>query len=591
MSQERESHNSFEKSATFYLEAANLALLNGQTRLAIYLFRAAFEIESSYTTIISSQIIDGLRKAWDLACELSDRSTAESIHNDLGAFNSYEQNEQAVMRLQALAMNKLEEMGITEHDIENLVGALEHEFMNPDNDLFDSLKSMLEQLEVPELEGFDEGTAFRSARLSLPEVVGFDNEAVGHSDATHAGVASTGATHTGATHADAVPADIASNDAASADAVHADAAHADADDTDAADSSGESLAHSDLRSGLDLDAAAILPWQNGLARLGRQLREFRNRKQESAPQRFDYETLAGYQHAIEHMREFGFLSGADGKQREFVERAAMMHGLPRLSLNDTFLFTGPSREDVALFAHATIGEIGYPVVFVAVERDPSGNGMIKLSGPFRRAFFGGPPDIMDMATPCIVFIENIDYLQQMFNDEQIAMQKNHGRPRGMMQGMGRSMQVEIGGYLKALRQKPGMVMIATASDTVAIGEPLRNLLGPIRKVDILSPDIEERLEVLHVFASEHPSFAATDFDRVALCTEGLSRHDLVSAAHTAVEQAYQKTLRTGIYNHVSIGDVLVKLASLVEHTSSEYQRIEDEVVTQFLDSLESEDML
>ena len=540
MSQDRESHNSFEKSATFFLEAANQALLNEQPRLAIYLFRAAFEVESSFTTTASSQVIEGLRKAWDLACELGDRSTAESIHGELGTFNSHEQNEQALIRLQALAMTQLEDMGISEHDLENIAGALEHEFMGPVNDdLFDALKSMLEQLMVPPQNELEENNpATQAARLSLPESAGADLEGD--------------------------------------------------DQSEMPDTFGETVADS----ASDTGAEIISLQQTGLAKLGRQLREFRNRKNEAAPaQRFNYETLTGFKRAMEHMREFGFLTEADGHQREFVQRAAIMHGVPRLSLNDTFLFTGSSREDVSLFAHATAGEIGFPLITVLVELDSLGNGTIKLSGPFRRAFYGGPPDIMDMATPCTVLIENIDYLQHMFHNEQMAAQRNSSRPRGMMPGMGRSMQVEIGGYLRALRQKPGMVMIATARDTVMVNEVLYSLLGPLRRIDIFPPDSDERLEVLHTFASEHPSFAELDIKQVVRYSEGISRNTLVQAAHSVVEQAYQKSLRTRTYNRVTLGDVLIKLASLVDHESPIYRNIEDEAVAEFLYNLEYDDML
>ena len=530
MSQERESHNGFEKSATFYLEAANTALLSGQPRLAIHLFRAAYEIESTYGTIISSAVIEGLRKAWELACELGDRSAAESIFSDLSAYNSLEQNEQAGLRLQALALSQLEDMGVTEDDLESIAGALTHELANSDHEeLFDSLRSMLEQLGVTSAD--IEGSAVQAI---MPPLLG--NGSMGKEDAAL---------------------------------------------SETSDAKAGSEAAFDACPNPDPDPKQEPPC-DGLAKIGKQLMGLKGRRYEAPPnQQLNYETLAGYTQAMERMREYGFIARADEHRRNFVQRAAAMHGISRFSFNGAFLFTGSSREDTSLFAHATAGEIGTPVFQVVVDLDAQGNGTIKLIGPFRRGFFGGPPDIMDMATPCTVLIENIDFLQTMFNNEQIAMQRHGGRPKGMMPGMGRSMQAEIGGYLRALRQKPGIIMLATAQDAKTLKEPLRGILEPMNEIDILAPSQSERRDILCTFATEHPSFAELNVDRIVHFSEGLSRNELVLASHTAVEQAYRESLRSGTYSRVTLGDVLIQLAAYVDHGSPLYQQIEDETVAQF----------
>jgi len=304
----------------------------------------------------------------------------------------------------------------------------------------------------------------------------------------------------------------------------------------------------------------------------------------------NFQTLSGYSKVMGHMREFGFLPQDDEQQRDFVERAAAMHGVSQLSLDGAFLFYGPTREDVSLFAHVVAGEIGYPLLHIAVDLDAQGNGTIKLAGPFRRNFFGSPPDIMDMATPAIVLIENIDYLQKLFNNEQIAIQRNGGKPRGMAPGMGRSMQAEISSYIHALRQKPGVVMMATAQDLIVLQDPLLDLLEPINEIEVSLPSDEERQDIISAFIGEHPSFAELDVDQIVHYSQGMSRNDLVTASHMAVEQAYRESLRTGIYSDVTLDDVLVQLASHVDHGSVLYQQIEDEVVAKFTQDLE-EDML
>jgi AAA+ superfamily predicted ATPase len=288
------------------------------------------------------------------------------------------------------------------------------------------------------------------------------------------------------------------------------------------------------------------------------------------------------------MRRFGFLSAGNDHYRSFVERSAAMHGVSLLSLDETFLFHGPSREDTTLFALATAGEIGLPVLHVSVDLDASGNGTIKLAGPFRRGFFGGPPDLLEMATPCTVLIENIDFLQQMFASEQQALRRG-GRQKGAMGVPPRSMQAEITGYLRALRNRSGMFIMATSQTATRLKEPLGSILGPVQEIEIALPCRDERHDVLVSFAAEHPSFAELDVDEVARLSEGLTRHDLVAAVHAAVEAAYRESLRTGKYNKVHLGDVLVQLASFIDHDSSLYQQVEDRAVAQFYRDLE-EDM-
>jgi AAA+ superfamily predicted ATPase len=151
------------------------------------------------------------------------------------------------------------------------------------------------------------------------------------------------------------------------------------------------------------------------------------------------------------------------------------------------------------------------------------------------------------------------------------------------------MQVEITGYLRALRRKPGIITMATSQRSDVLQEPLRSLLGPMREIEVAAPEQDERRDVLVSFATEHPSFAELDVDRIAYLSAGLSRNELVFAAHVAVESAYRESLRTGRYNQVTMGDVLVQLAPYIDHASPLYQQVEDEAAAQFYRDLE-EDM-
>jgi len=123
--------------------------------------------------------------------------------------------------------------------------------------------------------------------------------------------------------------------------------------------------------------------------------------------------------------------------------------------------------------------------------------------------------------------------------------------------------------------------MATAQSTKPLKEPLRGLLEPINTIEVLPPTQEERNDILSAFAVEHPSFAELDVKKVVYFSEGMSRNELVMAALAAVEQAYRESLRSGAYNRVTLGDVLVRLASIIDHNSPLYRQIEDEAVSQF----------
>jgi SpoVK/Ycf46/Vps4 family AAA+-type ATPase len=516
MSQEYEPHNGFEKSAAFYLEAAETASLSGQARLAVHLFRAAFEIELTTKPVVSGRVIVGLRKAWDIACEQGDRSTAESLFSDLAPYNSQEQNEQATLRLQTLALDQLGSMGITEDELESMASFISHEMQNPENvQLRDVLKSTLEQLGLQASEDKE-----NQAIQKLPPIELIASPAKGASSQT-----------------------------------------------------------------------GIVKSRVDLGKIGRELRERHQHETENAHQeQFNYEVLAGFESTLAYMRSFGFLSAADGGYRDFIAQSAAMHGVSTLSLDETFLFFGPSREDTTLFALATAGEIGFPLLRVSVDLDGQGSGTIKLAGPFRRGFFGGPPDLMEMATPLVVLIENIDYLQQMFMSEQEAIRRHGAGQKGMVGGPQHSMQAEITAYLRALSSKPGIFIMATAEHADSLHEPLSRVLGPMQKIEIAAPKRDERRDVLVSFATEHPSFAELDVDEIARFSDGLSRHELVAAVHASVEVAYRESLRTGKYHKVTLGEVLVQLSSFLDHGSPLYQQVEDEVVAEFYRELD-EDLL
>ena len=166
-----------------------------------------------------------------------------------------------------------------------------------------------------------------------------------------------------------------------------------------------------------------------------------------------FSTLTGFNETLRAMRQFGFTDGEDSHFREFLAQANAFHGVMGPVLTNTFFFYGPNRDDVALFARATAGEIGWPTIEVAIELANKGIGTIKVTGPVKRSLFA-PPRLTDLPRPCILLIQNIDLLQELFRGEEmyqgyrpIGSYGDYSGPQGMgsqgsqnPQGMGMGSQ-------------------------------------------------------------------------------------------------------------------------------------------------------
>lgn len=106
--------------AELYIKAAEKAARENHKRLAIHLYIAAFEQESVNNVVPSQVVLDGMGSAWDIACEIGDKSSAETIFMQLSPYSSPEQVQKRVRQLQEMAVNQLKQMGIPDDCIERL---------------------------------------------------------------------------------------------------------------------------------------------------------------------------------------------------------------------------------------------------------------------------------------------------------------------------------------------------------------------------------------------------------------------------------------------------------------------------------------
>lgn len=111
-----------------YVAAARSACASGDDVLGIHLYLAAFEIQNQDSFPPSPDALDALRSAWKLAISLKERSIAEYIFEKLEPFVSAQEMGECADALQQLALDRLEEFGLSRDELEQMADALSDDF-------------------------------------------------------------------------------------------------------------------------------------------------------------------------------------------------------------------------------------------------------------------------------------------------------------------------------------------------------------------------------------------------------------------------------------------------------------------------------
>ncbi|WP_139653355.1 ribonucleotide reductase subunit alpha [Raoultibacter phocaeensis] len=122
-------NNDTNNSSAEYLRRAAQACSAGDAVLGMHLYLAAFEKASHGAYLSDSAAVDGLRQAWRLACKLKERSLAEYIFEKLEPYMTPEEVAQSAEQLQRLALDKLEEFGLTREDLEDMTDMISQDFL------------------------------------------------------------------------------------------------------------------------------------------------------------------------------------------------------------------------------------------------------------------------------------------------------------------------------------------------------------------------------------------------------------------------------------------------------------------------------
>lgn len=125
------SHNDeYGSPADEYLSRAAQACAAGNAVLGMHLYLAAFErAQRPDGGVPDEAALNGLKQAWSLACSLKERSIAEYVFERLEPYLSSEETVACAEQLQDLALDKLEEFGLSREDLEDMTDLISQDFL------------------------------------------------------------------------------------------------------------------------------------------------------------------------------------------------------------------------------------------------------------------------------------------------------------------------------------------------------------------------------------------------------------------------------------------------------------------------------
>ncbi len=113
-----------------YLQRASSANAEGNPVLAMHLYLAAFERGRRLDGQLPCEAaIGALKRAWRLACSLKERSIAEYVFERMEPYLSADELGTCAAQLQDLALDKLEEYGLSREELEDMTDMISQDLM------------------------------------------------------------------------------------------------------------------------------------------------------------------------------------------------------------------------------------------------------------------------------------------------------------------------------------------------------------------------------------------------------------------------------------------------------------------------------
>ena len=551
----------FHGTVSEYLKRAQAACAEGDAVLGMHLYLAAFEEAMAASSTPSEDAIVGLKEAWALACNSKERSLAEYIFEKLEPFLDSDEVTLCAEELQKLALDKLEEFGLSRDELENVAEMISQDFLGYDAPIV-KVEHIIERPIKAHVHHVSESATEPAADDEMQDATAdAQGDAASQRAAAEAGTTGTGANANA--NADGAQAQKASEQPAAENGAAASASEA-APANRAAASAGKAEA------------------ENPMAALAKAVQDANIALAADVPP-LDYRTLSGYDATIRTMRNLGIGLKGDAAFEELVSQLNARHGLDRMPALDTLLFRSPAREDANRFVAATIGELKLPVLRMHMEENLQGMPLLCVTAQaenaskltsLRTAFDGGG----------ILVLEDIDLWGAPLLDT------GEEAPNFLMMQLSRGAREAIN-LVRSAVDNPEVYVLATASDTTEIDPFFLDLLEPISVVDIDYPTPEERAEIWMDIAREHPSLRGVNRADLVRLSANMPRYDMYMAAREAVEEAYKEGLVARHYRPVTRDNLFDKLAASQPLDSREYHELEDAVIRDFRHELEHIDDL
>lgn len=516
----------------FLVKAAH-ALSGGSTELALHLYLAAFErSKHAPDNCINEAAVEGLKKAWSLACSLKERALAEYVFEQLEPFLSNEEMMACTAQLQDLALDKLEEYGLSREELEDMTEMISQDF----------------------------------GGLGIPTMLQIDGKFLGlHPDARDEGVLDAGEAQGPTSASDAAPCAEEPNAASvnDGDAKQQGSAKA------SAGSSKENLASHSKNA---LKKAIEDSLSEGSAHI-------------ETIERIDFSNLVGYDRAIAALNNFGIGMAHDAAFQELVKTLNARHGLSAMPACDTLFLRSPAREDANRLASAVIGELGLPAMRMHMEENLQGVPVLCVM-----AQADNQPKLNvsrnEFRGPGILVLEDLD--SWMAPEAASCPEDFSGF---LMASLSRGAREAIN-LIRSAVESPDVYVVATMANNRDIDGFFFDLLDPVSIVDIDYPNAAERGDIWLEIAREHPSVRGINREQLIRLSANMPRFDIYMAAREALEEAYKESLASRKYVPVTADNVFDKLAAYQPLDSAEYQALEEAVVSSFKQDLDHlEDLL
>ena len=530
-----------------YLARALQARNSGDVVLALHLYLAAYERSLQETNTPDDTVVEGLRQAWDLAVDSKERSLAEYIFEKLEPYLAADEITQNAEKLQRLALDKLEEFGVSREDLEDMTDMISQDFLGLDPSSFfmrveqaDSASNAFSAIQRGLVRGRQEKeknneSIKQTSELSVSKDLSDEVKSVEVTDNSQ-------------------------SDSAAAD--------------NAQEAESNKKGVSDIQKDAEKALSGLKPIEGaqGLFSFVQPANADKANLKQTTPH-LTYCDLVGYQSAIDRMRRYGIGMNNDPDFKKLVQDLNEKHGLDRIPITDSFLVRSPIREDANQFLLATMGEIGLPTIRMRMEENLQGLPVLcVMTAADNQPRFNVSKSAIEGGG--ILILEDVD----LWGMPLLEAQDDMG---GFMFSQLSRGAREALNLVRAAIESPEVYVLVSAAKDSQIDPFFCDLLDPMTIIDIDLPTIFERADLWSNIVKEHPSLRQIDRGQLVRYTEGMSRFDIYMAAREAVEAAYKESLVSRKYVSVSAELIFEKIAAFQPLESDQYKQLEDAVIDMF----------